>query len=41
MLNRNSKSSFYPAAVVAALAVSVLVAFGSLIEAVSGMQSYI
>jgi hypothetical protein len=41
MLNRNSKFSLYPTAVLAALAVSVLVAFGSLIEAVAGMQSYI
>ena len=41
MLNRHSKSSLYSTAVIAALALSVLVTFGTLIDAVAGMQSYI
>lgn len=41
MFNRKTDSSLYPAAVVAALAVTVVVVFGALIEAVAGMETFL
>jgi hypothetical protein len=41
MLHRKPQTSLFPMAVIAALAVSVLITFGSLVEAIAGMESFL
>ena len=41
MTNRQNPSSRFPVAVVAALVAAVAIAFGTLIDAVAGMQAYL
>jgi hypothetical protein len=41
MFHRKSQASFFPTAVVAALAVSVMVVVATLVEAVAGMETFI
>ena len=41
MTNRQKLSSHFPVAIVVALVAAVAIAFGTLIDAVAGMQTYL